>query len=154
MELVEIYVLCRDRSKSLIFEFLNRFLPNRKELSEDYPYPEYADDPIYVFDNSEKIIEKLEQDKYESYSLYWGNTDGGEVNSAMIFFTKDGGMIAGITVADGEEVSWFEKLSRLLGGEYGYVSFDQPPPERTSEFINFCIRTDQKRMISGKYFCS
>jgi hypothetical protein len=62
-------------------------------------------------------------------------------------------MIAGITVADGEEEKWLKKLSKSLGGEYGYVSFDQPPPETTSQFINVCIGTDQKRLIFGKYFC-
>jgi len=150
MELVEIYVLCKDRSKALVLAFLEHFLPNREEVAEDYPYPEYADSPKHVYDDCEEILGVLEQDKNESYSLYWDDTSNGEVRSAMVFYTEDASMIAGVTVASGKEEAWLRKLSDCLGGGYGYVGFDAPPPETKAEFIDLCESTDQTRLIGGE----
>ena len=150
MDLVEIYVLCKGRSQVLVLTFLEHFLPNREEVAEDYPYPEYADIPKHVYDDHKEIIGALEKDINKSYSLYWNDTSDGDIRSAMIFFTEDAGMIAGITVAAGEEGAWLKKLSDCLGGRYGYVGFDAPPPETKAEFIDFCKSTDQTRLIDGK----
>lgn len=154
MELVEIYVLCKDRSKALALAFLEQFLPNRKAVAEDYPYPEYADEPKYVYDDYKEIAEVLEQDLNESYSLYWDNTSDGDIRSAMIFYTEDASMIAGITVAVGEEEAWLRKMSNFLRGGYGYIGFDAPPPETKLEFIDLCKGSDQPRIVEGELITS
>jgi hypothetical protein len=150
MEIIEIYVLCKERTKKLVLEFLESVLPNRKEVAENYPYPEYADEYEHIYEDFETLLEALEINTRETYSLYWDSANHGEVRSAMVFFTEDGYMIAGITVADDTErrKNWLNKLSRIVDGEYGYVSFDTPPPLTSREFIDYCEKSDQVRLIS------
>ncbi|WHI53283.1 hypothetical protein P3339_11180 [Microbulbifer sp. MLAF003] len=150
MELIEIYVLCKERTKKLVLRFLDELLPSREEVAEDYPYPEYSDEPECVYDTSDELLQVLEKDESASYSVYWDGTGNSVVKSAMSFFTEDGCMIAGITVpADGSE-SWLNKLSELVGGEYGYVGFDSPPPDTREEFIQMCKGSDQIRLVAGE----
>ena len=150
MEIREIYVLCKERSEKLAIDFLNKLLPEREAVAENYPYPEYSDDPKYIYDDSEELIKVLERNENESYSLYWNDSSDGEVKSAMIFFTEDGGMIAGITIPYDDGDAWLSKLSDIVGGKYGYVSFDSPPPETRVEFIACCEKSDQIRLVGGE----
>lgn len=50
--LADIYVIKKTRSKKLADDFLNHFLPNRKESADEYFIPEYSDKPTYEFDNA------------------------------------------------------------------------------------------------------
>ncbi len=149
MEIREIYVLCKERSKKLVFEFLDRFFPEREASSEDYPYPEYSDDPECVYDDCDELFEVLENNTEESYSVYWDSTNDGEVKNAMVFFTEDGGMIVGIAVECDDCGVWLKKLSEVVEGEYGYVSFDSPPPETRKDFIMYCKNSDQVKLMAG-----
>ncbi|WP_240220540.1 hypothetical protein [Rheinheimera hassiensis] len=149
MEIIEIYILCKERSKKLVLEFLDKLLPNRDTSAEDYPYPEYDDEPEHVYDDIYDLMVVLDDNKNESYSLYWGATDSAEVKNAMVFYTADGGLIAGIAVEDGDREAWLKRLSKLVGGKFGYVSFDSPPPETTQDFIAYCESSDQIRLVAG-----
>lgn len=150
MELIEIYVLCKERTKRLVSKFLDELLPSREEMAEDYPYPEYSDEPECVYDASDELVQVLEENKSESYSVYWDNTGDGVVKNAMTFFTEDGCMIVGIAVPGDEVEHWLNELSEIVGGQYGYVGFDAPPPETREEFIQLCKESDQVRLIAGE----
>ncbi|MFS1523877.1 hypothetical protein ACL7TT_07155 [Microbulbifer sp. 2304DJ12-6] len=149
MEIIEIYILCKNRSKKLVFEFLDKFLPNREASAEEYPYPEYVDQPEHVYSDVAELMAVLDSNEDESYSLYWDSTDNAKVKNAMVFYTVDGGLIVGIAVEDDHREAWLNKLSNLVGGEFGYVSFEMPPPETVQEFIEYSEKSDQVRLISG-----
>ena len=55
----------------------------------------------------------------------------------MLFFTTDGGLIAGLTVAteDLDRASTtLRQLAQSVDARYGYATGEQPPPDTTSEF--------------------
>ena len=150
METIEVYVLCKKRSQSLAVEFLDRFLPVRKASSTHYPFPEHSDNPEYVYDDSEALFKALEEHTEASYSVYWDNEVDGDVKNAMIFFTEDGGMVAGLAVACEAAGHWLIEVSEVVGGVYGYVSFDSPPPETQEAFVFHCKNSDQVKLIEGE----
>jgi hypothetical protein len=55
----------------------------------------------------------------------------------MLFFTADGGLIAGLTVAtaDSERAGvMLRRLAQSIGARYGYGLGESPPPCSASEF--------------------
>ncbi len=150
MQMLEIYVLCKERSKGVVIDFLENFLPNRKGITDDYPFPEYSSEPKHVYGQYEELIDVLEKFKDEAYSLYWDSTENGEIKSAMIFFNEDGSLIAGLVVHEHCAEILLTKLSNIVGGEYGFVNFDSPPPATSEEFIEFCRISDQIKLLEGE----
>lgn len=148
METKEIYILCKERSQVIALQFLERFLPSRKPSALDYLYPQYNDNPEIVYRDCEQLIEKLERELNQPYSLYWDNVNDNPIRNAMLFFTADGNMISGLAVMGGEDKDWLEKISSVVGGNYGYVSFEEPPPDDTQEFIEICQTTVQSRLVN------
>lgn len=146
MELLEIYVLCRDRSKKQALDFLDEFLPKRRALAENFPFPEYVDDPEVVFQAPETLISLLEERRDESYALYWQNQADGPVHQAMIFFTEDGGMMVGVVVDESDSKFWLQRLGKAVSGTYGYVNFESPPPGNTEEFKAVCSGAHESLM--------
>jgi len=150
VETKEIYILSKDRTMSTAQIFLDSFLPERFSLTEEYPYPQYSDTPEIIFENRNELIQKLVTNSNEPYSLYWDVVDS-EVINGMIFFTKDGGMIVGLAVAQNKDEYFLKSISEAVGGEFGYISFDSPPPETQDEFITLCKDTDQAKLFLGKF---
>lgn len=146
----EVYVLCGARSAQLAQKFLDVFLPCRKPLSFDYPYPQYSDYPTIVFENPVDVMNRLESDLTERYSLYWGELDIKTHTQSMLFFTNDGGMIAGVATYDSDLVNVLRRLSDLVGGRFGYLSFESPPPHTCHEFIAMCRVTDSPALVDGR----
>lgn len=149
MDKIEIYVLCKERSKKLVLNFLDEFLPDRKEVNSEYPYPQYVGN-AENFNDVDKLLNILEENKNESYSLYWENKTESELQNAMVFYTKDMGMIVGLVIEENECENIFKKLANFVDGDYGYITFESPPPENKSEFINICHNSDQMKLIDGK----
>ncbi len=54
--LADIYVIKKTRSKAVVIEFLNHFLPNREHSAEEYWIPQYSDNPLYEFKNPSELM--------------------------------------------------------------------------------------------------
>jgi len=149
MEPQEIYVLCPQRSQALANSFLEQFLPHRRVAAEDYPFPEFCDHPQTTFATAEEVIDLLESEVQESYSLYWYNLGENEPETAMLFFTKDAGMIVGIVIHS-EESGWLTRLATHVGGRFGYVTFEEPPPNKIDIFVEYCKITTSTKLLDGQ----
>lgn len=151
---LEIYVLCKNRSKESAISFLDQFLPNRKPCAQDYHYPQYVDEPEYIYEDSDPLLEALEKDTDSSYSLYWNTINNPEIRMGMLFFTKDGFMIAGLVIGMTNVEKWFEKLADQVSGKYGYAHSEGPPPDDSKVFIKYAKNSDFTRLVDGKVIVS
>ena len=148
---IELYVLSRSRSLKYALKFLDRFLPERSPVAEEYFFPEFSDEPIDIYQEDVEVITKLECEKKEGYSIYWDSKSDREISQAMLFFTTDGAMIVGLAVTDtGVDV---EKLlidmAQEVNGQYGYVTDEDCPPETEEEFMDICTKSTFMTLIAG-----
>ncbi len=149
MELIEIYVLCKERSRALGEGFLNHFLPHREAIADDYPFPELVDEPEIVFSNVFDLMDKLDKNPNEGYSIYWNNKESKPLKQAMLFYTEDGHMIAGLVIEKHIQKDYFINLTNYVEGNYGYTSIDQAPPVFKNEFISNCKNYVGLRVVEG-----
>jgi hypothetical protein len=60
----------------------------------------------------------------------------------MAFFTRDGGLILGLSTVETDAANTLAELKAFLGsGAPGYVCFEQPPPETRNLFLAYAQRT-------------
>ena len=62
----------------------------------------------------------------------------GHVLHAMLFFTADGGLITGLTVATEEPDlagTTLRQRAQSVDARYGFATWEQPPPHTAFEFI-------------------
>jgi hypothetical protein len=132
---LEVYILCPKRTGAAAGAFLEAVMPHRESAEGEFPLPQFSDQPAELFNGPDEVIARLEDSPREPYSLHWNNQAEGEPYNCMLFFTEDGGMIAGVVVRDKRASEWLLKLASTVGGEYGYVTAEDPPPDTTAEFI-------------------
>ncbi len=149
MEPKEIYILCHARSKLLANSFLEYFLPNRRAAATDYPVPELSGCPRLILTSAEELLEWLESEVNQTYSLYWNNLHENDPQMAMLFFTQDGGMIAGLVIHS-DETLWLKQVATHVGGRFGYVSFEEPPPDKMDIFVEYCKTTITTKLLEGQ----
>ncbi len=142
--LSDIYVIVKTRSKKLSIDFLNHFLPDRKETSDEYLIPQFSDSPISEFNNANTLMAFLESNPTFTQSIYWKNLDKESLNRfGMIFYTSDSCTIFGISqVHSGEnnyknEEDCLKEMKEFFKTEEGYIQFESPPEETYSEFMTF-----------------
>lgn len=83
------------------------------------------------------LIDRLLAAPEQPHSLYWSNRGPGQELPAMLFFTTDGGLIAGLTVEtdDPNQASTtLRQLAQSVDARYGYATGEQPPPDTASVF--------------------
>ncbi len=150
MDAVEVYVLCTSRSKMLADEFLNRYAAQRKPIASEYPYPEFVDEPEITYSTPDEVMTRLEQDSGQSYSIYWDCIGANGPEQVMLFYTRDGHMIAGL---GGPRVSFdsaLSDLSEIVKGDYGYVTSGSCPPETYEEFVSLSRNSTLPSVVNGK----
>jgi hypothetical protein len=133
------YVLSGDRTKAAVNDFLNDFLPNRKERASEYEVPQYSENPEQVFNSDQDLILFLEQNRTEEYGIYWSNQDTSELNGATCFFTNDGHLILGLsteTMSPNIEIErrYLDLLKSYSKSATGLILYEQPPPLNSTEF--------------------
>lgn len=141
---IDSYYLIENRKKSLIEKFINKYLLDYKESSEDYPIPLYSDIPDKTFLNLKDILDYLEENVKCEYSIYLENIAKNTIiKHFMVFFTDDSKMIFGISI-NGKEpndtisINLFKELSVFLNSEIGCITVEEVPPANSNEFIEFC----------------
>src|SRR5262249_27578188 len=133
----DLYVLAGARSREVVERFRERWLAGFEESEVDYVFPQFADEPEAVYASPWDLINRLLAEPNQPRSFYWRNPRPGHVLHAMLFFTTDGGLIAGLTVDTDDPVvagTTLRHLAESIDGRYGYAKWEQPPPDTASEF--------------------
>lgn len=142
--LADIYVIKKTRSKKLADDFLNQFLPNRKENTDVYSIPEYSDNPTHEFFNADELMSFMEKNEYYENRIYWTNTDQENLNKfGMILYNKDGTMIFGISrnadmsgnLCTKNEDQCLNEMKSFFNTDLGYIHYENPPAESYKEFV-------------------
>ena len=79
------YVLSNNRTAGFIYEFLDKFLPEREESADEYLVPMYSDNPERVYNKASELIEFLCKNPTCSNTIYWANSSLPELKGAMCF---------------------------------------------------------------------
>jgi len=149
--------MINSREVSYVNAFLEKFIPKRIESAEEYPFPQYSDNPEHVFSNAYDLITHLEKSEMDSYSVYWRSLDNlNEIKHGMVFYTDDGKMIFGASIPgrDPEDVVAgliFEKIRMFTGADVCCMTVEEAPPSNSTEFELFCKRRfrPDKRKFHG-----
>ncbi len=150
MDRCEVYVLCGARTATLGETFLDAFLPGRREVADDYPVPELVDAPSIVLQDAPSLLRHLEQHPGEGYAVHWTRVGAGDPAHALLVFTTDGGMIAGLVTSRPDPGALMQALADLVGGAFGMTELECRPPETGEAFVLACRRAVGPRMISGR----
>lgn len=148
MDAVEVYVLCGSRSKSIADTFLTSYAPSRIGVANEYPYPEFVDEPERTFETADELIDRLASEQNSSYSIYWNCIGGPE--QVMLFFTNDGHMIAGIGGPKTSLERTLTELCELVGGRFGYVTSGSCPPDTFEEFESLSRNSTLPCIVDGQ----
>ena len=101
-----------------------------------------------VFSRPDRLLDYLIDNPREPYTVYYRNNDvNGRILAAMLGFTNDGALIAGLSVYvpitdDGHAIvpdasslaEHLAEIARTVGGKLGYWTFEEPPPITSTEF--------------------
>lgn len=151
----ELYAACKERSAVQAAAFLDAFGPDREQATDEYEFPQYSNSPREVFMDSVLLIERLEQESSEGYGIYWGRlgvTVPDKAPRVMLFFTEDGGMIAGLVVPHHvEAATLLERLASVVGATYGQTVLEEPPPSTLAEFRLSCKTGTGDRIVDGQF---
>lgn len=145
--LSDIYVIKKSRSKDLGINFLNHFLPNRKEKSDCYEVPQYVLDVTEItFDNTEDLMTYLEENTSEPYHIYWSAIDGNVNRHGMLFYTIDECIIFGISrdsdgVDQTSETECLKLMQEFLDTDAGYITYECTPESTYEEFMQLVKKT-------------
>ena len=150
--MIDVYVLAPERSAAVVQRFRAAWLGGFEPAAEEYEVPQYADEPEAVFATPEEAIEWLLARPDEPHALYWHGPRGGEVANGMLFFTEDGGLIAGLSVREeGPALAGrLRSLADSVGAGYGYVVFEAAPPATAEEFRRAAAASDPPRLVDGR----
>ncbi len=154
--LTDIYVLASKRSRSLVEKFQSVWMVGFVESADEYYWPSAAnydqEKPTEIFHTAAPLLKKLLENPTEEYGIYWRNERDEMLTHGMMFFTSDGGLIMGLSLAyeislDGvlelgtmESPSpltkTFVQLAESVEAKFGYTLVEQPPAfSKTEEFI-------------------
>lgn len=144
----EVYVLCAERSVALADRLLAELAPSRSPTATEFPYPRLVDHPRMIFADAQELIQKLETETNESYSIYW-DVESGVVDQIMLFFTSDGGMIVGLGGPRISPEMALSALQKIVHGQYGYVTSCSCPPDSINQFVSICERATLVNLFEG-----
>lgn len=128
----DVYVLARERTAAVAVDFLKAFTPNHEQSAENYVFPQYSNQPVVVIDAASDAIMHCETHPKVAQSFYFRNLATGPIHT-MLFFTRDSGLILGLSVEDRED-EWIAQLRGHADSKVGYIDFESTPPETVAEF--------------------
>lgn len=144
----DLYVLCPERTEALAQRFLSEWAPNRVPAAAEYEIPQYSDKPTHLFEQPDELIAFLERNPTEKQAVYWRARRSDEVEHVMLFFTSEGGMVAGLSISDwdrprDEIARIFFRLAGSVGARFGYVTAEEAPVYKTQDaFRAECARRE------------
>jgi hypothetical protein len=149
--LIDIYVLAPERTKTAVQRFLAKFLPYRKQTATEFEVPEFSNSPAIVFMTTEEVIDYCCVHPNASQRIYWLNSGKLDPQSAHLYFLLDGGMVFGLSVAEGNEYVWNQWLIELrsfTGAAYGYWTGECPPEDTLDEFIALARKCSASQQLN------
>jgi hypothetical protein len=156
----DVYALCRARSSDIARRFLDSCLPERFEIDGQTEIPQSAPIPRITLPSAMDVVEYLEHEPNIEHYLSWGSANDGDPSHALLLFTQDGAMIAGVSLRTYELRSgdaalledpavWLTRMAEAVGARYGYGSSEHVPPLHSGEFITECIEAYPPRLVDG-----
>lgn len=134
------YILTEKRNGLELINFLNYFIPNNEISTDEFEIPQYGNGITQSFDNSQNLISHLVDSVEEPYYLYYRNLEKSDIIGAMCYFTKDCGMIFGLSTETKYpnttiEDEAFKNLKSYFNSSLGYITYENPPPNTHTEFL-------------------
>jgi hypothetical protein len=133
-----IYALASERSAAHVRRFLDRFLPVRRGMDEDYPVPAYAAEPAHVYATDLEVLDYLAEHLTVPYELHWYDAMAGAGRRAMAVFTADGGLILGLEEDLIDASDRRRDLAAVAGTRHTLLGCEESPPDTTGAFIGRC----------------
>lgn len=141
---IDLYYLVNSRESEVVCDFFKDYSFVKRELADDYPIPQYSDNPIKVFYSDEELLLYLEKDYNCEYLIYWENAEeNSDIKQFTLQYTDDGKVIFGVsivgTVIDSiEVVELFKHIKDYLNSKEACITMEEPPAVNSFEFIDFC----------------
>lgn len=134
------YVLTHRRDKDFILSFLDHFLPQREEYTDEYELPQFAEHPVIVFPSAGQLLDYLEHAPHEVHAVYWYNPHEAPVRAAMCLFTSDGQVIVGLTCEaslpdTASEQNYLQEMMVFCRSTIGLIEYEKPAPKDTKELL-------------------
>jgi hypothetical protein len=131
--LLDVYVL-GVRNRSALDMFLCTFAKGFCEAATEYRFAQFSDNPQWKGPDLKTLLDILDAHPDAAYSIYWTNPHPESVKAAMAFFTKDAGLIVGLSVPEEKASEYLGQLKKATGSNTGATLFEQPPPGSVREF--------------------
>jgi hypothetical protein len=106
--------------------------------------------PDEVLTCVDDLLARLEEALLEPYGLHWDNDADGEPFGCMLFFSADGGLVAGVAVRDENGATWLKNVAAVVDGKFGYVTSEEPPPDTAASFVERCRSAHVTRLVDGQ----
>lgn len=119
----------------MVRRFRDRWLTSADPSQDEYWFPEHCDRPEAVYSSPWELIDRLLAAPEQPYAVYWH--DRSEPVQPALFFTTDGGLIATLALAITDPHvagNTLRQLAESVDADYGYVLWEEPPPDTASEF--------------------
>jgi hypothetical protein len=133
------YVLTNNRTESFVEEFLNHFVPDRREIADEFQVSPYLENPVEIFKTAQEAIKFLVENKSVKHSIYWENPTKSDLKGAELFFTDDSHIIMGIYCETKYPITEIEdKIFKEMQGfckvDEGYITYEEVAPHNSAEF--------------------
>jgi hypothetical protein len=150
----DVYALAGQRTRAVVRRFRDRWLTGLEETETDYHFPEFCDRPSAVYRSAWELIDRLLVESEQQRSIYWSRNPRPDeaLLSAHLFFTRDEGLIAGLTV-------WAEnpararatlyELAESVDARYGFVTAEEPPPYDTVSDFKARVCEESINLLPG-----
>lgn len=135
---IDLYVLSDHRDMETVAAFANKYLSGLVEAAENYPVPQNADTHHIVYNDIFSLVSAAISDPTLQYSLYFRNpVPDNCIRTAMLFFTQDGRLVAGLRIVNGQDQVDFylHQLAVCVKGECGYATVETPPSLSREGFL-------------------
>ena len=135
------YVLMHTRTKAFILSFLDAFLPHREAYNTTYNVPELSEEPTIIFTSTETLIDYLENNKQETYGIYWHNKEATDLQGAMVLFYEEGHVVLGLCcqtlIPDTSiEKAYTERLMKFCNSSQSCILYEEPAPQSLEAFLS------------------
>jgi hypothetical protein len=132
----DIYVLVGNRDVKIVQKFLRHFVPDNREMADEYEIPQYSDSPDFLFNKAIELMRYCEEHTEVPHAIYWFNKQKEDPRDAMVFYTNDGKMILGLSIEDeSQEQEWLKQLKNFSQSDQGCILYESPPPDNSKEFL-------------------
>ena len=157
--LIDVYVLAPKRAPEAVFQLLEAVMPNHVSAQAEFVIDDHASG-LTTFESAREAVEFSARNECVEVRFYFQNKEQTEPRNGMAFFTRDGGLILGISISgsgldlhreEHELCNWLERLGSLTGAKLGYALLESPPPcDTIGEFVNHATTSCLPMLLDGK----